>query len=88
MTPMNDRISRQRTWHAMAVLGLAGAAIAAFAAGGCADSKSASATTRPANDMFTAQPHVSDEDMNISGGGLGTFDNKAFRRDVDNVLNP
>ena len=29
-----------------------------------------------------------DDKYNISGGGLTNFDSAAFKRDMDNVLNP
>lgn len=65
-----------------------------FVIGGCADTKK-QPTTRP----LTAQEkqavmlrdpmgYKDDDKYNISGGKINEFDKSAFKRDVDNVLNP
>ena len=54
---------------------------------GCTSNES---TTLPADramaDPMNYKPGFQESD--ISGGDLTNFDKKAFRRDVDNVLNP
>ena len=54
-------------------------------------------TTQPASaadrqdaalrDPMGYRPDLSDAN-DISGGGIGTYDRKAMRKDIDNVLNP
>lgn len=74
---------------------MAGAWVWALAAavGGCTMSGS-KPTTRPADwtdqaktDPFNYDPKT-DDIPDVSGGGIGHFDRDAFKRDMDNVLNP
>ena len=54
--------------------------------GGCADKSDTTPADRAMADPMHYKPGF--EDSDISGGGLTNFDKKAFRRDVDSVLNP
>jgi hypothetical protein len=57
---------------------------------GCADTPSA-ATTQPRsslmNDPMNYRPSA-DDYPDISGGGIGHFDKKGFKKDLDSVFNP
>jgi hypothetical protein len=64
-------------------------------AGGCADSKSQPATqpmtVKQRQDAMLQDPmgyNPQKEKFDISGGKINEFDKGAFKRDVDNVLNP
>lgn len=64
--------------------------VAGLAIVGCTDDKP---TTRPTSwtDQAEADPWNFDpkmEPMDVSGGGIGHFDKKAFDKDVDDVFNP
>ncbi len=63
-------------------------ALTLTAAGCSSDSQSSSddPTTRALSDPMNYSP--SDQDEDISGGGLTNFDGPAFRKDMDHVLNP
>jgi len=61
---------------------------------GCASDKHA-ATTRPSTAYDRQQAAIKDPfdyspnmNQDISGGGIGTYDKKAMRKDIDDVLNP
>jgi hypothetical protein len=43
-------------------------------------------TTRAMADPMGYHPNM--DEPNISGGGIANFDSKAFKKDVDDVLNP
>jgi len=47
-------------------------------------------TTRALNDPMNFHGDADDDDSkyNVSGGGLTNFDSKAFKRDMDGILNP
>jgi hypothetical protein len=60
---------------------------------GC--TSSSQPTTRPANwtdqakaDPFNYNPSATEDWPSVSGGGISHFDKNAFKRDMDNVLNP
>ena len=53
---------------------------------GCADKAEAPPADRAMADPMHYKPGF--EESDISGGGLTDFNKKAFRRDVDGVLNP
>lgn len=53
---------------------------------GCADKTDTTAADRAMADPMNYKPGF--EESDISGGGLTDFNKKAFRRDVDSVLNP
>ena len=54
---------------------------------GCSSEKSGSDPSgRAMQDPMNYRPGF--EESDISGGGLTDFDKKAFRKDVDGVLNP
>ena len=60
--------------------------LAMLVGGGCADKADTPAADRAMADPMNYKPGF--EDSDISGGGLTDFNKKAFRRDVDSVLNP
>lgn len=67
---------------ALAVIGFA-----ALMAVGCDSGKPAQEPSdRAMQDPMNYRPGF--DDSNISGGGITDFDKKAFRKDVDSVLNP
>jgi hypothetical protein len=46
-------------------------------------------TTRALNDPMNYPGNANDDSKyNVSGGGLNNFDSKAFKRDMDGILNP
>ena len=65
-----------------------GAAAMAASAGCSSDSTMSQddPTTRAMSDPMNYSPSQDDED--ISGGGLTDFDRDAFRKDMNHVLNP
>ena len=64
--------------------------VAGLSAVGCADSTPP--TTQKSSNSLLNDPlnyKVSDDEFpSVSGGGIGTFDKKGFKRDLDSVLNP
>jgi hypothetical protein len=64
------------------------AALAVLAVGCTMDSESDrdDPTTRALSDPMNYSP--SDQDQDVSGGGLTNFDSHAFKKDMDHVLNP
>lgn len=53
---------------------------------GCTEAPTNRPADRAMSDPMNYKPGF--EDANISGGDLTNFDKKAFRKDVDSVLNP
>lgn len=54
------------------------------------ESSGTQATSRP-GDGLEKDPlgyHPQIDELNISGGGLGNFDKRAFKKDLDDVFNP
>ena len=59
---------------------IAAASLAGFFAGGCTMQDAPDPTTRPLNDPF--------DNTDITGGSTTNFDSKAFKKDVNNAINP
>jgi hypothetical protein len=62
---------------------------AALAAAGCGQDEKSTAPQRQEK-VLTDPFHYSPFDKNpdVSGGGIGEFRKEAFKKDVDNVINP
>ena len=68
---------------------LVGAGALALLAVGCTTQSSSSyddPTTRALSDPMNYSP--SNQDDNITGGGITNFDSDAFKKDVNHVVNP
>jgi hypothetical protein len=81
--------SFRRIVSSAALIGLAAALLAGLPACTTNSSNQDDPTTRALSDPmgYHGDPNADDK-YNISGGGLTNFDSAAFKRDMDNVLNP